>query len=120
MHRTLKIYQLNVRKQRLVEQSVMNDGELQDFAVLALSEPYSFREGNQVRTVPLGHSGWTKLLPTCQREGRWAIRSMLWIQNVVESERVVMEAEQVAVQCTDITEAPLLVTPCGFEICGSF
>ncbi len=45
MHRTLKINQLNVRKQRSVQQSVMNDDELHDFAVLALSEPYSFREG---------------------------------------------------------------------------
>ena len=78
----------------------MNDDELQDFAVLALSEPYSFREGHQVRTVPLSHSGWTKLVPTCQRDGRWAIRSMLWVQNVVES-------EQVAVQSADFTAALL-------------
>jgi hypothetical protein len=39
--RTLKILQLNVRKRREVQQSLLNDEELKDYAVLAVSEPYA-------------------------------------------------------------------------------
>ena len=69
MHRTLKIFQLNVQKQRAVQQSVMNDEELQDYAVLALSEPYVFCKQDKILNVPHSHSHWTKVLPTCRHDG---------------------------------------------------
>ena len=84
MHKTLKVFQLNVQKQRTVQHSVMNDNDLKDFSILALSEPRSFPKDGKVVTVPLGHRHWTKLLRTCQHEGRWAIRSMLWIRSGIE------------------------------------
>ena len=90
MHRTMKIYQLNVQKQRAVQHSVMNDGDLEEYAALALSEPYCFRKDEEVVTVPLGHANWTKMIPTNRHEGRWAIRSMLWVRKDTECEQLVV------------------------------
>ena len=48
----------------------------------------------------MGHANWTKVIPTVQREERWAVRSMLWIRKDIE-------AEQVPVQSADLTAAVL-------------
>jgi hypothetical protein len=56
IHRTLKIFQLNLRKKREVQQSVMNDDQLQDFGILALCEPYAFSLDDRVITVLLAHT----------------------------------------------------------------
>jgi hypothetical protein len=100
MHKTLQVLQLNVRKQITVQHSVMNDKQLKDFGVLAISEPHVWRDNNTVITVPISHPNWTKMIPTVQREGRWAVRSMLWIHKDIE-------AEQVPVQSADLTAARL-------------
>jgi hypothetical protein len=103
MSKTLKIFQLNLRKQQEVQQSVMNDNQLQDFGILALSEPYAFLLEDRVITVPLAHTHWTKMIPTSQREGRWLIRNMLWI-------RKDLDGEQIPIQSLDITAALLRLT----------
>ena len=100
MHKTLQVLQLNVRKQSTVQQSLMNDKQLKDFGVLAISEPYAWKTDNMVVTVPMGHPNWTKVIPTVQHEERWAVRSMLWIRKDIE-------AEQVSVQSADLTAAVL-------------
>lgn len=100
MHGTPKVFQLNVQKQRTVQHRVMNDSDLKNFSVLALSEPYSFQKDGEMVTVPLGHQHWTKALPTRRREGRWAVRSMLWVRRDVE-------CEQIDVPSFDITAALL-------------
>lgn len=92
--------QLNVRKQNIVQHSLMNDELLKDFGVLALSEPHVSRIDDTLVTVPMGHSNWTKMIPTSQHEGRWAVRSMLWIRKDIE-------AEQVPVRSADLTAAVL-------------
>ncbi|CEJ62807.1 Putative Remark: Mars [Penicillium brasilianum] len=46
----------------------------------------------------MGHHKWTKLVPSTWREGRWAIRSTLWINRDVE-------AEQVSIESPDLTAA---------------
>jgi hypothetical protein len=84
----------------MVQHSLMNDERLKEFAVLAISEPYVRTIDNNVITVPMKHPNWTKMVPTVQREERWAFRSMLWIRKDIE-------AEQVAVQSSDITAAVL-------------
>jgi hypothetical protein len=78
----------------------MNDAQLRDFGVLAISEPYVRTIDNTAVTVPTGHANWTKMVPSEQRQGRWAFRSMLWIRRDIE-------AEQVAVQSPDLTAAVL-------------
>jgi hypothetical protein len=70
MSKILKIFQLNLRKQQEVQQSVINDDQLQDFGILALSEPYAFLLEDRVITVLLAYTYWTKMIPTSQREGR--------------------------------------------------
>ena len=86
----------------MVQQSLLNDESLKDFTVLAISEPYLWRdrESYAIVTTPIQHHNWTKMTPTTQHEGRWAIRSMLWI-------RKDLEAMQIAVESADITAAVL-------------
>jgi exonuclease III len=102
MDRTFQILQLNVRKRDMVQQSLLNDESLKDFSALAISEPYFWKneENNAIVVTPVQHHNWTKMIPTTQHEGRWAIRSMLWI-------RKDLEAMQVAVESADITAAIL-------------
>jgi hypothetical protein len=71
-----------------------------EFAALAISEPYAWTTNHVVATVPMGHPNWTKVVPTVQREERWAFRSMLWIRKDIE-------VEQVPVQSSDLTAAVL-------------
>ncbi|KJZ68060.1 hypothetical protein HIM_12549 [Hirsutella minnesotensis 3608] len=96
----LRILQLNVRKREVVQQSLMNDADLEDFAALAISEPHARNIDGRVVTSPMGHHNWTKMIPTCVRDGLWPIRSMLWIRSD-------LEAEQVPVPSADITAAVL-------------
>lgn len=101
MSRTFRIIQLNVRKQGAVHDSLMNDEQTQDAAVLAIQEPQARRIHGRLLTTPMGHHKWTKMVPSTWREGRWAIRSMLWINKDVE-------AEQVRIESPDLTAIRIL------------
>jgi ribonuclease HI/exonuclease III len=92
------LIQLNVRKQDVVLDSLMNDEQIQDATVLAIQEPWARRAKELLLTTPMHHHKWTKMAPSIWREGRWPIRSILWINKDVE-------AEQVAVPSPDITAA---------------
>ncbi|KAM4058194.1 endonuclease-reverse transcriptase domain-containing protein [Hirsutella rhossiliensis] len=61
----------------------MNDEDLKDFAALAISEPHARNIDGKVVTSPTGHHNWTKMIPTCVRDGLWPIRSMLWIRKLL-------------------------------------
>jgi hypothetical protein len=84
----------------MVQHSLMNDQRLTNFGVLAISEPYARMIDGTIVTVPMGHSNWTKMMPTVRHEERWAVRSMLWIRKDIE-------AEQMPVQSADLTAAVL-------------
>ena len=90
--------QLNVRKQSTVHESLINDEEMQDATVLAIQEPQARRIQGRLLTTPMGHHKWTKMIPSTWREGRWACRSMLWVNKDAE-------AEQVPIQSPDMTAA---------------
>jgi exonuclease III len=98
MSNNFRIIQLNVRKQGAVHDSLMNDEEIQEAMVLAIQEPQARRIQGRLLTTPMTHHKWTKMVPTTWREGRWAIRSMLWVNKDTE-------AEQVPIESPDITAA---------------
>src|ERR1700761_3487487 len=88
MRRVFRMIQLNVRKQDVVLDSLMNDEEIQDATVLAIQEPWARRTRGRLLTTPMSHHKWTKMVPSIWREGRWPIRSILWINKDVEAEQV--------------------------------
>ncbi|EAQ90422.1 hypothetical protein CHGG_02357 [Chaetomium globosum CBS 148.51] len=100
MSRTLHLIQLNVRKQGVVHESLMNDKDIQNATVLAIQEPQARRIHGRLLTTPIGHHKWIKMVPSTWREGRWAVRSMLWVNKDVE-------AEQVPIGSPDMTAAIL-------------
>ncbi len=100
MLESLRVLQLNAHKSDVVQQSLMNDAAFKDFAVLALSEPFARNIDGEVMTSPMGHHNWTKMIPTCARDGLWPIRSMIWVRSD-------LEAKQVPVQSADLTAAVL-------------
>lgn len=101
MSRPLRFIQLNVRKRGEVHDSLMNDEELQDAAAIAIQEPQARKIKGRLLVTPMTHHKWTKMVPSvCKEDGRWAIRSMLWI-------RKDLEADQVQIESSDLTAAVL-------------
>lgn len=100
MCKQMQVLQLNMQKRREVQHSVMNDASLKEYAALAISEPYVFGMDGKVRTSPIGHQSWTAILPSERHDGRWAVRSMLWVRKDIE-------CEQVSVPSADLTVALL-------------
>ncbi|KAM4062558.1 hypothetical protein HRG_013714 [Hirsutella rhossiliensis] len=47
----------------------MNDEDLKDYGVLAVSEPYARMIDGKVVTSPRMHSNWTRILPTHASDG---------------------------------------------------
>lgn len=56
MHTKLQTFQLNVRKRDMVQLSMINDPDLQQYAVLAVAEPYARTMKGAVVTIPNSHS----------------------------------------------------------------
>ncbi|QGA14933.1 hypothetical protein EYB26_005087 [Talaromyces marneffei] len=98
--KSFRVLQLNVGKRDMIQQSLMNDNEIRDYGAIAISEPYARMIEKTMITSPMGHSYWTKMTPTERHEGRWPIRSMLWVRSDIE-------AEQIPVKSSDLTAAIL-------------
>ena len=101
--------QLNVRKQGEVHDSLMNDEEIRDATVLAIQEPHARRIQGRLLTTPMGHHKWTKMVPSSWREGRWPIRSMLWVNKEVEAEQVRIESPDMTAAVVRLPDRLILV-----------
>ena len=119
MNNAFRMIQLNVRKRGEVHDSLMNDDELQDAAVIAVQEPQARIMRGRLLTTPMGHHKWTKMVPSCWRnEGRWAIRSMLWVRKDLEAEQVRVESSDLTAAVVRLPERSVLVVSVyveGFE-----
>ncbi len=109
MSRTFGLMQLNVRKQDVVHDSLMNDEEIQHATIIAIQEPHARRIHGRLLTTPMQHHKWTKMVPSTYREGRWPIRSMLWVNKEVEAEQVRIESPDMTAAIVRLHERQTLV-----------
>ncbi|KAM3560256.1 hypothetical protein ARSEF4850_003736 [Beauveria asiatica] len=102
--------QLNVRKRGEVHDSLMNDEEIEDAAVIAIQEPQARLIKGRLLTTPMSHHKWTKMVPSVwKEEGRWAIRSMLWVAKDLDAEQVPVESSDMTAALVRISDRVLLV-----------
>ncbi|KZL68744.1 reverse transcriptase, partial [Colletotrichum incanum] len=104
-----KMMQLNVMKRGEIHESLMNDEAIRDATVLAIQEPQARVIQDRLLTTPMGHQGWTKMVPSTCREGRWAIRSMLWVNKEVEAEQILVESPDVTAAVVRLEERLVVV-----------
>lgn len=93
----MQVLQLNMQKRREVQHSVMNNVNLKEFAALVISEPYVFEMDGKVSTSPVGHQGWTAILPRERHDGRWVVQSILWVRKDIKCEQVIVPSADLTV-----------------------
>ena len=98
-----------VRKRGEVHESLMNDAGTSEAAVIAIQEPQARMINEKLLTTPMSHHGWTKMVPSTRWEGRWAIRSMIWIKKNLESEQVPVQSPDLTVALVRLHDRVVLV-----------
>jgi len=93
----------------MVQQSLLNDKELQHFSVLAIFEPHIWKQDETLVTVSRGHVNRTKMVSTTQHKKRWRVRSMLWVRKHID-------AEQIAIQSANIPAVVVRLPECAIFV----
>jgi len=88
----------------------MNDEQLKDFGVLLIQEPHIQKINDTLVTTPREHSNWTNLVPTTQREGRWPIRSMIWIRKDLDYKQVPVQSPDLTAVVLQLPNRSILIT----------
>ena len=57
----------------------------------------------------MSYHKWTKIVPSIYREGRWPIRSILWINKEVEAEQVRIESPDITAAVVRLPDRRILV-----------
>lgn len=99
----LSILHYNVGKRKHVQWSIFNDTNLQDFAALAILEPYIYEDPNDGQPRTHQHGRWYAMTPSRHRAGvytRHVFRAMLYFN-------VCMHARQIPVDDPDIVAATM-------------
>ncbi|KAM3550091.1 hypothetical protein ARSEF4850_008517, partial [Beauveria asiatica] len=109
MNKQFQIVQLNVKKQGSIHDSLMNDDDLRNTAVILIQEPQARNIAGRLLTTPMAHNGWTKMTPSVWSEGRWAIRSMLWINESLEAEQLSTESPDLTAAMINLQDKSILV-----------
>jgi hypothetical protein len=118
METKFQIFQLNMRKGKETQLSVMNDEELKDYTVILMSEPWCTTIDEEVITIPQFHRSWTKFHPTTlDKERRWPLRSLLWINTEIEAIQVLILLVDLIIVVLRIPESLILVVSVYVE-CG--
>ncbi|EED11554.1 hypothetical protein TSTA_008500, partial [Talaromyces stipitatus ATCC 10500] len=79
------------------------------------SEPYTRVIENTVVTSPMGHCYWKKMIPTERHNGRWPIRSMLWVQSDIEAEQIPVASPDLTATIRQLPDRAVLVVSVYIE-----
>jgi hypothetical protein len=99
----LSILHYNVGRRKHVQWSIFNATNLQDFAALAILEPYIYEDPNDGQPRTHQHGRWYAMTPSRHRAGVWTrhvFRAMLYFN-------VCMYARQIPVDDPDIVAATM-------------
>jgi hypothetical protein len=94
----------------MVQLSLLNDANLAEFSVLAVSEPYSWRndKDNSV-VIPVRHHNWIKMIPTVLHDGMFPIRSMLWIRKDLETRQIPVDSADITLALLHLPDRSILI-----------
>jgi hypothetical protein len=120
MLESLQVLQMNVRKQQMTQQSLINDEQLQSYSVLAIQEPNVWRQNENKIRLPAAHPSWSQVIPTSQSQEQWAIRSMLWIRKDIVFQQIDIDSSDITAATLYLPNRKVLVMsvyiPCNTQI----
>jgi len=115
MDSKLRVIQLNVGRREGAQLSLLNDEDIRDHSVLAIQEPTAIQLEDALLTVPMAQIGWVKMTPTENREGRWAFRSMLWVNAALDATQLPVASPDITAAVISLPERQVLVASVYIE-----
>lgn len=57
----------------------------------------------------MGHQGWTAILPRERHNGRWVVRSILWVRKDIECEQAIVPSVDLTVTLLRLPDMSMLL-----------